>query len=214
MPRSVQDARDAVDLALVLAVDVSASVDFSEFGLMMGGYAAAFRDQALAERLASGPVGATAVAMLFWSGPGVRELAVPWRRLAAVADAADFADSIDATPRMIPAGATALGEGLAASLALLERCPYRPVRRVVDVSGDGRANAGLPLATARAAAELAGVTVNGLAVVNEEADLEDYYREALIVGPDAFVVRAEDYAAFAAAILGKLRREVGGAAIA
>ncbi len=214
MPSSVQHATHAVDIALVLAVDVSASVDFGEFALMMGGYATAFRDEALAQSLASGPAGAAAVAMLFWSGPGVRELAVPWRRLASVADAASFADAIDATPRMIPAGATALGEGLAASLALLERCPYRPARRVVDVSGDGRANAGLPLATARAAAELAGVTVNGLAVVNEEPDLEEYYREALIVGPGAFVISAEDYSAFASAILAKLSREVGGAAIA
>lgn len=214
MPTSVHAAGTPVDLALVLAVDVSASVDFGEFGLMMGGYAAAFRDEALAERLASGAAGATALAMLFWSGPGVREIAVPWRRVASVADAAAFAEAIDATPRMIPAGATALGEGLAASLALLERCPWPAARRVVDVSGDGRANAGLPLATARAAAELAGVTVNGLAVVNEEPDLADYYREALIVGPGAFVIRAEDYAAFAEAILAKLWREVGGAAIA
>lgn len=214
MPSSDDAVTASVDLALVLAVDVSASVDFGEFGLMMGGYAAAFRNEALAQRFASGPAGATAVAMLFWSGPGMRELAVPWRRLASVADAAAFADAIDATPRMIPAGATALGEGLAAALALLERCPYPASRRVVDVSGDGRANAGLPLATARAAAELMGVTVNGLAVVNEEPDLADYYREALIVGPGAFVIRAEDYAAFAEAILAKLWREVGGAAIA
>lgn len=214
MALSVQLTTDAVDLALVLALDVSASVDFHEFGLMMGGYAAAFRDEALAQRLASGLAGATAVAMLFWSGPGMRELAVPWRRLASVADAAAFAEAIDATPRMIPAGATALGEGLAASLALLERCPWPAARRVVDVSGDGQANAGLPLAKARAAAELMGVTVNGLAVVNEEPDLEEYYRDALIVGPGAFVIRAEDYAAFAEAILAKLWREVGAAAIA
>jgi len=214
MPSSVIASPGPVDLALALAVDVSASVDFGEFGLMMGGYAAAFRDEALAARLLSGPAGATAVAMLFWSGPGMRELAVPWRRLASVGDSAALADEIDAAPRMVPAGATALGDGLAAALALLERCPYPASRRVVDVSGDGRANAGLPVETARAAAELMRVTVNGLAVVNEEPDLVDYYREVVIVGPGAFVIPAQDYGAFAEAILAKLLRETGGAAIA
>ncbi|GIX10005.1 DUF1194 domain-containing protein [Elioraea sp.] len=203
-----------VDLALVLAVDVSASVDFAEFGLMIGGYAAAFRDAELAGRLVGGPRGAAAVAMLFWSGPGARDLAVPWTRVADVAQAGALAEAIEQAPRIVPAGATALGEGLAAAAALLARCPYPAARRVIDVSGDGSTNAGLPVAAGRAAALALGATVNGLAVVDEEPDLEDYYRREVIGGPGAFVMRAEDYAAFAEAILRKLLRETAGPLVA
>lgn len=210
----VPAAAAPVDLALALAVDVSASVDFAEFGLMIGGYAAAFRDAELAARLAAGPNGAAALAMLFWSGPGARDLAVAWTRLAGAEDAARFAAAIEAAPRIVRPGATALGEGLAAAAALLARCPFPAARRVVDVSGDGRANAGLDVATGRAAALALGATVNALAVVNEEPDLEDYYRREVIGGPGAFVMRAEDYGAFAAAILRKLHRETTGPLVA
>lgn len=203
-----------VDFALALAVDVSASVDFREFGLMIGGYAAAFREAELAARLTSGAHGAAAIAMLFWSGPGARDLAVPWTRVANAEQAGALAEAIEYAPRILTAGATALGEGLAAAAALLARCPYPASRRVIDVSGDGSNNAGLPVAAGRAAALALGATVNALAVVDEEPDLEDYYREAVIGGPGAFVMRAEDYAAFAEAILRKLLRETAGPLVA
>jgi hypothetical protein len=203
-----------VDLALALAVDVSASVDFREFGLMIGGYAAAFRDADLAARLTSGAHGAAAVAMLFWSGPGARDLAVPWTRVASEEQAAALAEAIDYAPRIVPAGATALGEGLAAAAALLARCPYPAARRVIDVSGDGSNNAGIAVSAGRAAALALGATVNGLAVVDEEPDLEDYFRDEVIGGPGAFVIRAEDYAAFAEAIRRKLYREAVGPVVA
>lgn len=203
-----------VDLALALAVDVSASVDFREFGLMIGGYAAAFREAELAARLTSGAHGAAAIAMLFWSGPGARDLAVPWTRVASAEQAGALAEAIEYAPRIVPAGATALGEGLAAAAALLARCPYPAARRVIDVSGDGSNNAGLPVAAGRAAALALGATVNALAVVDEEPDLEDYYRDAVIGGSGAFVIRAEDYAAFAEAIRRKLFREAAGPLVA
>jgi hypothetical protein len=210
LPASVEP----VDLALALSVDVSASVDFGEFGLMIGGYAAAFRDAELAARLTSGTHGAVAVAMLFWSGPGARDLAVPWTRVASAEQAAALAEAINDAPRIVPAGATALGEGLAAAAALLARCPYPAARRVIDVSGDGSNNAGLPVAAGRAAALALGATVNGLAVVNEEPDLEAYYRDEVIGGPGAFVIRADDFGAFAEAIRRKLYREAAGPAVA
>lgn len=203
-----------VDFALALAVDVSASVDFREFGLMIGGYAAAFREAELAARLTSGAHGAAAIAMLFWSGPGARDLAVPWTRVANAEQAGALAEAIEYAPRILTAGATALGEGLAAATALLARCPYPASRRVIDVSGDGSNNAGLPVAAGRAAALALGATVNALAVVDEEPDLEDYYRDAVIGGPGAFVMRAEDYAAFAEAIRRKLYREAAGPLVA
>lgn len=204
----------AVDLALVLAVDVSASVDFDEFGLMIGGYAAAFRDAELLARATAGQRGAIAVAMLFWAGPGARDLALPWQRIATAAEAEAVAAAIEASPRILPAGATALGEALVASAALAMRCPFPPARRVIDVSGDGPANAGIVASAGRDAAAALGLTVNALAVVHDEPELEAYYAAEVITGPGAFVQRAENYEDFAAAIRRKLLRETGAALIA
>jgi hypothetical protein len=207
-------AAGPVDLALALAVDVSASVDFDEFGLMMGGYAAAFRDAELVARATAGPRGAVAVAVLLWAGPGARDLAVPWRRIAGAEEAEAVAAAIDETPRVLPPGATALGEALIAAAALVARCPFPAARRVIDVSGDGPANAGPPASVGRTAAEALGITVNALAVVHEEPDLEAYYAREVITGPGAFVLRAERYEDFAEAIRRKLLREIGAALVA
>lgn len=203
-----------VDLALVLAVDVSASVDFDEFGLMIGGYAAAFRDAELLARATAGQRGAIAVALLFWAGPGARDLAMPWTRIADAAAAEAVAAAIEGAPRAIPAGGTALGEALVASAALAMRCPFPPSRRVIDVSGDGPANAGIVASAGRDAAASLGITVNALAVVHEEPDLEAYYVAEVITGPGAFVQRAETYEDFADAIHRKLLREIGAALVA
>lgn len=212
-PRPVA-AATPVDLALVLAVDVSASVDFDEFGLMIGGYAAALRDAELLARATAGSRGAIAVALLFWAGPGARDLAVPWARISDAAEAEAVAAAIEASPRILPAGATALGEALVAAAALAMRCPFPPARRVIDVSGDGPANAGIVASAGRDAAGALGITVNALAVVHEEPELEAYYAAEVITGPGAFVQRAESYDDFADAIRRKLLRETGAALIA
>lgn len=203
-----------VDLALVLAVDVSASVDFDEFGLIIGGYAAAFRDAELVARATAGERGAIAVAMLFWAGPGARDLALSWARIGSEADAEAVAAAIEGAPRIVPPGATALGEAMVASAALAARCPFPATRRVIDVSGDGPANAGTVPSTGKAAAAALGITVNALAVVHEEPELEAYYAAEVITGPGAFVQRAETYEDFASAIRRKLLREIGGALVA
>jgi len=203
-------AMKPVDLALCLAVDVSASVDYDEFGLMIGGYAAAFRDAGLVAACTAGPRGAVAVAMLFWTGSGAQEVAVPWLRVESEATAAALADAMDAAPRVPAAGATALGEGMAAGLALLARCPAEATRLVLDVSGDGSHNQGRPPGPVRDIGVAAGVTINALAVLNEEPDLLEHYRAQVIGGPGSFAMDCPDYAAFADAILRKLRREVGG----
>lgn len=205
---------ERVDLALCLAVDASASVDFAEFGLMLGGYAAAFRDDAIAAALASGPRGATAAAMLMWSGRGAQEVAVPWMRLDGAAAAATFAEAVENAPRLVPPGATALGEGMAAGLALLAACPAEATRLVLDVSGDGRHNQGRPPGPVRDIGVAAGVTINALAVLNEEPGLLVHYRAEVIGGPGAFAMETPDYQSFAAAIREKLRREIAGAFIA
>ncbi|MFC0385348.1 DUF1194 domain-containing protein [Muricoccus vinaceus] len=198
-----------VDIALCLAVDASSSVDHDEFGLMMGGLAAAFRDPEVAAAAAGGPRGAAAVSVLLWSV--TQEVAVPWMLVDGAGGAAALADALDATPRLVPPGATALGEAMRAALGLLAAFPGQAARPVVDVSGDGAGNAGMPPAPVRDAAVSAGVVVNGLAVVNEEPDLPAYYAAQVIGGPGAFVMECRDYADFAEAIRRKLLRELRGA---
>jgi hypothetical protein len=214
----IRPVMEPVDLALCLAVDVSASVDYDEFGLMIGGYAAAFRDPGIAALCAGGPRGAIAVGMLFWSGAwpsmrpaaGLPEVAVPWFRVDGPEAAAVLADAIESAPRLPPPGATALGEGMASGLALLARCPAPATRLVLDVSGDGRHNQGRAPAPVRDIGVAAGVTINGLAVLNEEPDLLEHYREEVIGGPGSFAMACPDYAAFAEAIREKLAREIDG----
>jgi hypothetical protein len=196
-----------VDLAIVLAVDVSASVDLDEFVLMTEGLAQAVADQAVLAALTSGPRGAAALAALFWSEPTGHEIAAPWARLTDAAGAQDFAELLRTAPRPPRPGRTAMGAGVLAAAALLGRCPYAASRQVIDVSGDGQANAPPALAPARALVLELGITINGLAVENEEPGLAAWYAENLIGGPGAFAMACPDYAAFADAMRRKLLRE-------
>jgi hypothetical protein len=195
---------EAVELALALAMDGSASVDREEWGLMLGGTAAAFRDPAVQAAL---PPRGVACALMAWSGSGQQDVAIGWTRLGNARQMEAFADLVDAVPRVLRPGATALGEALSAGLALLARVPAPAARFVVDVAGDGRSNAGLPPAPVRDRAADAGIGINALAVLNEEADLLDYYVAEVIGGPGAFALPALDYGAFAQAMTEKLRRE-------
>ncbi|WP_372620574.1 DUF1194 domain-containing protein [Falsiroseomonas sp.] len=201
---------DPVDVALCLAMDVSASVDFDEFALMAGGTAAALRDPSVLAAATSGPRGAAAICLLLWSGIGERDLAVGWTRLDGPEAAGALAQAIADTPRLPRAGATALGEGMAAGLALLGAFPDATARLVLDVSGDGRHNQGQPPGPVRDLAVDAGITINGLAILNEEPDLLDHYATEVIGGPGSFAMSCADYPDFADAILRKLRRELGG----
>ncbi|MEN9499801.1 MAG: hypothetical protein RIS83_1620 [Pseudomonadota bacterium] len=205
---------EPVDLALVLAVDASSSVDRAEFDLMIGGYAHAFREADIAAGLLAGPLGASAIAMVMWSGQGAQEVAVPWTKLASSADVAQLADAIETLPRLVPPGATALGEGMAAALALFATGPKEARRMVLDVSGDGAHNQGRPPGPMRDIGVQAGITINALAVLNEEPDLMAHYAAEVIGGPGAFVMHCPDYEGFAAAIREKLRREIAGVFIA
>jgi len=205
---------EAVDVALCLAVDCSASVDYDEFGLMMGGLAQAFREADIAAAVAAGPRGAVAVAVLFWSGLREQAVALDWARLDGEAASQALADAIDATPRLMAGSTTALGAGIAAALGLLGRCPGEATRLVLDVSGDGRNNSGRAPGPARDVAMAAGVTINALAVLNEEPDLLDYYQAEVIGGAGSFAMACADYADFAEAIRQKLLRELRGALMA
>jgi hypothetical protein len=198
-----------VDLALCLAIDVSDSVDFDEFALMIGGLAEAFRQPDIQAAATAGPLGAIAVSALFWAEQA--ETALPWMMLDSPVAAHAIADALDAAPRIPAGGATALGEGMVAGLAMLGRYPARAERLVLDVSGDGAANRGRAPGPVRDVGVAAGVTINALAVLNEEPDLLEHYRAQVVGGPVHFAMACGDYGDFAQAIRLKLLREIRGA---
>ena len=201
------------DVAVCLAVDCSSSVDFDEFGLMLEGYGWALAQPEVAAAIGGGPAGAAAFAVLFWSGPGTAQVMLPWT-VVRPAEAAAFGARVAGLPRLVPPGATALGEALSIAVAVTELARALAPRLVIDVSGDGRGNAGRPPGPERDRAVAAGITVNALAVLDEEPDLVAQYADEVIGGPGAFVMAAATYGDFAEAILRKLLREVRGAPLA
>jgi hypothetical protein len=196
------------DLGLVLALDCSASVTLEEFGLMAGGLAAALRDPAVVAGLTTGPAGASLCALLLWSGVGAQDTLLDWTRLASEAEVRGFADAVDALPRITRAGLTAVGDGLQACEDLLGLLPAPVRRRVVDMVGDGSANAGTPPDPIRDRMAAAGITINGLCLLHEEPDLVAWYEAHVIGGPDGFALPCPDYPAFTDAMIRKLVREI------
>lgn len=197
---------DHVGLAMVLAVDGSASVNYDEFGLIAGGMAAALRDPAVAEGL----IGKSVLALLLWSGAGQQDIITGWTRIDTAADLAAFADDVDNMPRTVRAGQTAIGEALLASLTLLAQVPAIPARNIVDVVGDGRSNDGIAPGPVRDRMAAADITINGLCILHEEPDLLAFYSAEVIGGPGAFAVTCREYRDFTEAMRQKLTREIRG----
>lgn len=200
-----------VDAALVLVVDASWSIDDVDYALLRDGMAAAFRSPALVRVVENGPRGAVAVTVVQSAKAGDQVVGVPWARVSDAASAALLAQRIAAMPRRVQGGATAIGAAVDLARQLLLACPCAPDRRVIDYAGDGRNNRS-DLAAARAAAETAGITVNGLAILAEVPTLREYFELRLIAGPDAFAEAAETVADFPPAFRRKLIRELGGMA--
>jgi len=207
---------EPVDVELVLAVDVSRSVDPAEQELQFRGYAAAFRDTRLAEGIQGGPLGAIAVSFFTWSDWNIQDLVVPWTRIDGPASAARFADRLDAAPRE-----TYLYTSISGAIDYAARMfgkGYEGMRRVVDISGDGVNNSGRPLAQARAEVLVKGIVLNGLAVVDQaptppqfaplQQPLDEYYRNEVIGGPGAFLMVAEGFQSFEGAVRRKIIREI------
>lgn len=197
-----------VDLALVLALDCSASVTLEEFGLMASGCAAGLRDAAVVAGLTGGAQGAALCAVLIWSGHGAQDLVLDWTRLDSPAAIAGFADDVENTPRSIQAGTTAIGEALARCETLFATMPARAARRVIDVVGDGRSNQGIAPEIVRDRLVDDGVIINGLCVLHEEPDLLDRYTAEVIGGVGAFALWCANYKEFAVAMRQKLVREI------
>ncbi|HET6605514.1 MAG TPA: DUF1194 domain-containing protein [Rhodopila sp.] len=188
---------------MVLAVDGSASVTFEEFGLIAGGMAAALRDDTVVEALAQGSY----LSLLLWSGTGQQTVIEEWTRINSHADALAFADNVDNMPRLVKAGATAIGEALLAALTLLAHVPAVTERSIVNVIGDGRSNDGIAPGPIRDRMATAGITINGLCILHEEPDLLESYTRDVIGGPGAFAVTCKAYEDFTEAMRQKLLRE-------
>jgi Protein of unknown function (DUF1194) len=201
---------EPVDLALVLAVDASGSVDQTRFELQRQGYVAAFRHPRVIGAITSGPRQSIAVVMMQWTGPALQVIAVPWTRISDVASANAFADRVAAAPRALFGGGTSISGAIDASMGLLFDNPYQAARRVIDVSGDGSNNRGRAADAARDEAVARGVGINGLPILALEPDLDRYYAQNVVGGPGAFVIAAKDFESFGEAILKKLIAEIAG----
>ena len=201
-------AQRHVDLQLVLAVDASGSVNDVRFELQKLGYADAFRHPRVLAAIRSGPGRAIAATMMQWTGPSMQVHAVPWTLLDGEEAAFAFADAIEAAPRQLFGGGTSISGAIDQGVRLLAASPFRGTRRIIDVSGDGANNRGRLITEARDAAVARDVRINGLPILSLEPDLDVYYRDYVIGGPGAFVIAAESYETFAAAILNKLVLEI------
>ena len=198
-----------VELHLVLAFDVSASINDEEFDLQRSGLARAFRDPAVQTAIAKAP-GGIAVSIIQWSSISRQALGLNWTKLDDAASTEAFADAVDAMPRLLPGGGTMIHAGLAFAARMLDDAPGWARRRVIDVSGNGVSDDLEKTREQRDLIVASGVTINGLAIEELKQNLTAYYREDVIGGNDAFVITAMDFEDFQEAMQRKLLREISG----
>ncbi|MBN9510111.1 MAG: DUF1194 domain-containing protein [Alphaproteobacteria bacterium] len=220
-PARAADAPETppVDVALVLVDDVSRSIDDAEFRLQKQGYLYAFTNPAVIAAIHGGQNGAIAVAYVEFASVGETRVVIDWTVIRDAASAKAFADRLNAEPRSFW-GRTAIGEGITAGIHALASSGYKATRQVIDVCGDGTNNAGRDVDAARDEAVAAGITVNGLAIINDHpvawayahvqppGGLGKYYRENVTGGPGSFVAEIHDFHAFGNAITRKLVDEI------
>ncbi len=212
-------AQEAVDLLLVLAADVSRSVDGPKFQLQRDGYAAAFSDPRVLEAIRSGSRGRIAVCFVEWSGATSQRVVIDWTVIKDAESGRQFGDRLVETPRSF-AERTSISAAIDFSVAQLARAAYTSSRRTIDVSGDGTNNSGRDVRSARDEAVAKDITVNGLVILSDRplswnpehthppGGLANYYRENVIGGPGAFVLAAEDFNSFGKALINKLVAEI------
>ncbi len=213
-------AERAVDLELVLAADISGSMDLEEAALQRGGFAGAIRHPQVIEAIQSGPYGRIAVAYVEWAGFLIQSTLVDWTEVADAASAAAFAEAVER-----PALRTGLWTSISTVIAYAARSftgnGFRARRRIIDISGDGPNNRGINVVHARDRAVAAGIVINGLPIINGRPglygfpplpDLDLYYRDCVIGGAGSFVVVADGFKDFARAIRRKMVLEIAGAA--
>jgi hypothetical protein len=216
---AVASAAEKVDLLLVLAADVSRSIDNEKFQLQREGYAAAISDQRVLDAIRSGRNGRIGVAFVEWSGVGSQRVLIDWTAIGDTAAAKEFGDRLLEAPRSF-ADRTSISAAITFAMDQLARTPFEATRRTIDVSGDGTNNSGADVMAARDAALAQGVTINGLVILSETplvwnpdhtnppGGLDNYYRTHVVGGPGAFVLVAENFNSFGEAIIKKMIAEV------
>jgi Protein of unknown function (DUF1194) len=218
-PVPAAKAGEAVDLLLVLASDVSRSVDEPKFQLQRTGYANALSNPRVLEAIKSGANGRIGVIFIEWSGVMSQKVVIDWTLIDGEPAARQFGDKIIEAPRSF-ADRTSISAGIDFSMEQLAKAPYEARRRTIDVSGDGTNNAGRDITTARDEALAKGVTINGLVILTETPSawnpehtnppggLAAYYRNNVVGGPGAFVMVAENFRSFGNALINKLIAEI------
>jgi hypothetical protein len=217
LPAAPSRAEESVDLLLVLAVDVSRSIDDDEARLQREGYRSAVTDVRVLEAIQSGMTGAIAVAYVEWAGSDYQRLVIPWTRIGSPVEARAWAEELEKAPR-VALSWTSISGGLDFSMRTLSESPFEGTRRVIDVSGDGVNNSGLAVEQVRDRLVAQGITINGLPIMNDRPTfgrpspmpLDQYYRESVIGGDGAFLIAAEDFTSFGNAVRRKLVREIAG----
>jgi hypothetical protein len=216
---SVARSAEPVDLLLVLAADVSRSVDQAKFQLQREGYAAAISDKRVLEVIAEGRHRRIGLSFVEWSGLSSQKLVVDWTMIDGADSARKFGDQLIELPRSF-AERTSISGGIDFSMGVLAKAPFQSPRQTIDVSGDGTNNSGRDVTLARDEAIAKGVTINGLVILsdrpmpwnpehtNPPGGLAEYYRNNVVGGPSAFVVVAEDFNSFGQAIVKKLIAEI------
>jgi Protein of unknown function (DUF1194) len=210
---AAEDHGREVDLELVLAVDVSRSMNAAEAKLQRDGYVAALSDPVFTAAIKAGMLGRIAVTYVEWAGPASHRIAVEWQVIDSSEAALRFAGSVRDSAQGSARG-TSISAALDFSAAQINDNAFDGLRRVIDVSGDGANNVGRPVLEARQDAIEAGITVNGLPILvpgsGTISNLDDYYADCVIGGPGAFSLPARGMAEFALAIRRKLILEVSG----
>ena len=201
-------AQTEVDLQLVLAVDVSRSVSDLRYELQKRGYADAFRHPRVLKAIRSGHTQSIAVTLFQWTGYDLQVHSVPWMLVKDAGSIEALAAAIDAMPRSLYRGGTSISGAIDYGVGVMGKSPYKGMRRIIDVSGDGSNNRGRPVTLARDDAVAAGIVINGLPILALEPYLDKYFWDNVIGGPGSFVVAAQTYETFAEAVLKKLVTEI------
>lgn len=215
-------AAEPVDVALVLVDDVSRSIDDSEFALQKQGYAEAFTDARVLAAIHAGPAHRIAVSYVEFADEDQVRTMLDWTVISDAASAQAFVARLVAAPRSAQ-GRTAIGSGIDRAVQMLAESPFQANRSVIDVCGDGTSNDGRDILVARDAALAAGITINGLAIINDHpvsqlyahvappGGLAKYYRDHVTGGPGSFVAEVHDFHAFGRAMVRKLVSEIASA---
>ena len=212
-------AAENVDLLLVLAADVSRSIDAAKFQLQREGYAAAISDSRVLDAIRSGHTGKIGLTFVEWSGVGAQHVVIDWTTIGDAESAKQFGDRLLEAPRSF-ADRTSISGAIEFAMGELDRAPYESARQKIDISGDGTNNAGREVTALRDQAVAKGITINGLVILSENTmtfnpdhtnppgGLANYYRNNVVGGPSAFVMVAENFNSFGQAIVKKMIAEV------